>query len=162
MQLESRRKSQTVPNAARWRAAHLGPNRSKSAARRRAAFLTVCDFRRDSNCMLGVGRHESKVRASNSVVVSSNSQLFSQSDQAAPACAPSVNKMRFWCEYVRAAAPSAQDRWPRMRGGGWGAWETPGRLDGHLEGIPVRCTMGLGLVSKLGGRGSMILCHGEP
>jgi hypothetical protein len=31
MQKESRRKSQTVPNAARRRAAHMGPNHSKSA-----------------------------------------------------------------------------------------------------------------------------------
>ena len=34
------------------------------AARRRAAFGTVCDFRRDSNCMLGVGRHKNMMTAS--------------------------------------------------------------------------------------------------
>jgi hypothetical protein len=31
---------------------------------RRAAFGTICDFRHDSNCMLGVGRHENMMGAS--------------------------------------------------------------------------------------------------
>ena len=51
-------------------------------ARRRAAFLTVCDFRRDSNCMLGVGRHKSTMGASNSAVDRPDSQQFTAHSQS--------------------------------------------------------------------------------